>query len=123
MSILKALNLGVRFFLELCLLGALGWVGFQLGGPTLGKIVLAIVLPLIAAAIWGMFIAPRATIAVPYWLWLVIQALLFGFAVAGLAVVGQRPLAIGFGLAVVVNIVLVHIWRQRDSQKDMVLRQ
>jgi hypothetical protein len=123
MAILKALNLAVRFFLELCLLGTLGWVGSQIGGPMIVRVVLAIMLPLAAAIIWGMFIAPRASFIVPHWLWLAIQALLFGVAVAGLAVIGQWQLAIVFGLAAIFNIGLILIWRQRDTMKDTVREQ
>jgi hypothetical protein len=118
MVILKGLNLAVRFILELCLLGSLGWVGFQLGGPMTIKAALALILPLGAAIIWGMFIAPRAAIAVPYWLWLAIQILLFSVAVAGLIVIGHRQLASVFGLVVIINIGLILIWRQRDAMKD-----
>jgi hypothetical protein len=120
MAILKALNLTLRFFLELCLLGALGWVGFLLGGPMIGRIALAIVLPLVAAIIWGLFVAPRAAIAVPDWLWLAIQALLFSLAVAGLEITGHSQLAVVFGLAVIINIALLLIWRQRDTVKDTI---
>jgi hypothetical protein len=112
MAIFKALNLTARFLLELCLLGALGWVGFQLGEPMIAKVALAIILPLGAAIIWGMFIAPRASFIVQRWLWVAIQALLFSAAVAGLIAIGQRQLAIAFGLAVIVNIGLILIWRQ-----------
>jgi hypothetical protein len=33
----------------------------------IGKIVLAILVPLVAAIVWGMFVAPRARIIVPVW--------------------------------------------------------
>src|SRR5689334_23481657 len=60
MNTLHAANLGLRFLLELCMLAALGYWGFQAGdGPVL-KIVLGLGAPLLAAVVWGLFIAPRA---------------------------------------------------------------
>src|SRR5690349_2625813 len=93
MALLKAVNLALRFSLELALLGALGWIGFQYGDAMIGKITLAILVPLVAAIVWGLFVAPRASITVPLWAWLAIQMLLFGLAVAGLATLGQQLLA------------------------------
>ncbi|GAB3137441.1 YrdB family protein [Amycolatopsis sp. NPDC004378] len=52
--------LTVRFLTELALLGGLALAGTQLGsGPALA-IADAVLLPVAAAAIWGLFIAPRA---------------------------------------------------------------
>ena len=123
MAQLKAANLAARFLLELCMLAALGFTGFQLGEPLLLKLALAVLLPLIAAIVWGLFVSPRARIAVPYWLWLAIQLLLFGLAIGGLVLTGQTLLGTVFGLVVAINIFLLVIWQQHDDQKAMVRRQ
>ncbi len=60
MTILQAINLGIRFVLELCLLAALGYWGFQLDQGLLLRIVAGIGAPLLAATVWGMFVAPKA---------------------------------------------------------------
>ncbi len=114
MAMLKAVNLAVRFLLELCLLAALGWSGFQLAEPASLKVILAVMAPLLAAVVWGAFVAPRARIVVPDWAWLGIQLLLFGLAIAGLAATGQSRLAGVFAVAVAINLSLVVLWRQRE---------
>lgn len=60
MSIFLAVNLGLRFVLELCLLGALGYWGFQLDRGVLLRIVAGLGAPLLAATVWGLFVAPKA---------------------------------------------------------------
>ena len=42
------------------MLVALGWVGGEIGSSWLVSVLLAIALPVIAAVVWGMFIAPKA---------------------------------------------------------------
>ena len=59
MLILKSTNLAVRFLLEFGALGALGYCGFQLDRGPLVKIALGIGAPLLAAVLWGMFVAPH----------------------------------------------------------------
>ena len=112
MEILKSANLLLRFLLELCALAALGYWGFQFGQNLPVKIGLAIGAPLIAAVVWGMFVAPKASVPVPVWLWLALQAIIFGLAAAGLLAAGQRTLAIALVLAVLVNGILLYVWRQ-----------
>lgn len=93
MLIIKSANLALRFLLELCALAALGYWGFQAGQSLVVKIALAIISPLLAAVIWGMFVAPKASVPVSTPVWLLLQ------------------LAI-FGLAVLVNSLLLYLWRQ-----------
>ena len=52
------LNLGIRFLLELAALTALGVWGWHYGNETYLRFVLAIGLPIIMAAIWGIFNVP-----------------------------------------------------------------
>ncbi|MCI0714312.1 MAG: YrdB family protein, partial [Chloroflexi bacterium] len=71
------LNLALRFFLELAALYAMGyWAWTQNEG--LLRIVLTIGLPLVAAAMWGVFRVPGdpkdAPVAIPGWLRLVLEA-------------------------------------------------
>jgi hypothetical protein len=112
MQALQYANLALRFFLELSALAALGYWGFQTGQSPIVKIALAIGAPLVAAVVWGTFIAPRAAVPVPVWLWLILQAAVFGCAAAGLAVTGHRSLAVAFLLTVVINGALMYVWKQ-----------
>ncbi len=93
-------------------LGALGYWGFKTGGGALAKIGLGVGAPLVAAVAWGVFVSPRAPVQLPGPMSLVLQVLVFGAAAAGLAATGHRTLALGFGVIVVLNAVLMHIWGQ-----------
>lgn len=106
---MKAANLGLRFLLELCLLAALAYVGLQV------NIVLAVVLPVVVAVVWGIFVSPKARYPLPLWAWIAVQAVLFGGAVIGLIVAGSVVLGIVFGVVVAANLALVLFWHQRDT--------
>ena len=60
MAVVQAINLGLRFVLELCLLAALGYWGFQLEQSWPVRILMGIGAPLLAAVLWGTFVAPKA---------------------------------------------------------------
>jgi len=108
--LLKGANLAVAFLLELCALGAFGYWGFKTGSVTLSKVGLGIGAPLLAAVVWGVFVAPRAAVPVPGLLRFFIQALFFGLAALGLATTGHRTLAWVFVAIVVVNAIVAYIW-------------
>ena len=103
MVILRSLALLVRFLLELCMLGALGYWGFKTGDSAAMKWVLGLGAPLLAAVVWGLFIAPKATFEVPKAVWLGLQVVLFGAAAVALAAVAPQQLATFFVLAVVLD--------------------
>lgn len=54
---IHATLLGVRFVLELCAVCALGYWGLQTGQNGLMKILLGLGAPLLAAIVWGTFVA------------------------------------------------------------------
>ncbi|HET8627591.1 MAG TPA: YrdB family protein [Thermomicrobiales bacterium] len=112
MEIVKAGNLGARFLLELCALVALGYWGFKAGDGPLAKVALGLGAPLLAAVVWGLFVAPNASVAVPHAAHLGLQVLIFGLAAAGLAAAGRPALAGAFGGAVVFNGLLMYAWGQ-----------
>ena len=112
MDILKSINLGVRFLLELCLLAAVGFWGFKTGSGWLPKILLGIGAPVLIAAIWGMFVAPKATYHLYGVMLLGLEAVLFGLGVAALYLTGKHSLAWGFAFIVILNRVLMFIWGQ-----------
>lgn len=106
---MKEANLALRFLLELCLLAALAFVGLQV------SVVLAVLAPMAAAVVWGLFVSPKARFPLSLELWLAVQAVLFGAAVVGLIAVGKVLLGVVFGVLVVANLALVLFWRQRDT--------
>ena len=112
MEIIKAINLGLRFLLELCMLGALGYWGFTTGRGTLAAWGLGIGAPLAAAVIWGVFLAPNSSMRLQGPPQLILELLIFGVAVAALFLAGRPTLAWVIALVVVINRVLMIVWGQ-----------
>lgn len=112
MESIKGANLALRFLLELCALGALGYWGFKTGGGLIAKIGLGIGAPLIAAVVWGTFLSPQAPVRLSGLLVLILQALVFGSAAAGLVATGHRTLALVFVVIVAINAALMYLWGQ-----------
>lgn len=111
----RAANLTVRFLLELCMLAALGYTGFQLGDGIATEIALAVALPLAAAVVWGVAIAPKARRRVPDPGRAVLELFLFAAAATGLVATGQPVLGLILAAAVVVNVALLFAWDQRTT--------
>jgi hypothetical protein len=105
----KALNLGLRFALELCMLAALSVWGFS------NHALLGIAAPLAAAVVWGLWVAPKARRRLHDPVRLAAELLLFGAAVAGLAAADHWVLAALFAVAVAVSETLMLAWGQRDT--------
>ena len=103
---MQALNLALRFLLELAALGAMAYWGWTTQEGAL-RVVWAVGLPLLAAALWGIFRVPHdpgpAPVAVPGRVRLLLEAVFFGTAVALLADAG-RPVAAG----ILAALLLVH---------------
>lgn len=109
---LAALNAGIRFFLEIGALIALGYWGYRTGQGQLAKFGLALGIPLVVATIWGLVGAPAA----PYRLdqpWRgVLEVGIFGAAVVALYASERSLLAVGFGIVAGINTVLLYLWGQ-----------
>ena len=112
LEVIKGANLALRFLLELCALGGLGYWGFKTGGGLIAKIGLGIGTPLVAAVVWGTFVSPQAPVQLPGPLSLILQVLVFGSATAALVATGHRTLAMVFGVLVVINAILMYVWGQ-----------
>ena len=109
MSPLLALNLGLRFCLELGALAALGWWGSQAGSNTALHVVLAIAAPLAAAVVWGLFVAPKARVKVSEETRLAIELAVFFAATAALAAAWRVWPAIGLAGIAVANSAVVRL--------------
>jgi hypothetical protein len=111
-ELIKGANLALRFLLELCALGALGYWGFKTGSGLIAKIGLGIGAPLVAAVVWGTFVSPQAPVELPGLIVLLLQVLVFGLAAAALVATDHRTLALVFVVIVVVNAILMYLWGQ-----------
>jgi hypothetical protein len=98
LSGLSGVVLTIRFLTELALLAGLAVAGARLGQNLVFRIADAILLPLAAAALWGIFIGPRARRRLPDPARLVVEFVLF--AGAGLALALSGWLVAGIVLAV-----------------------
>jgi Protein of unknown function (DUF2568) len=114
-SVARATNLAARFALELCMLAALGYVGFQLGDGLAAEIGLAVALPLAAAVVWGAAIAPKARRRAPDPGRAALELVVFAAASAGLVATGHAVLGLLLAVAVVVNVGLMFVWGQRQT--------
>jgi uncharacterized protein DUF2568 len=112
MALLKGANLALAFLLELIMLTVFAYWGFQTGTETLVKIILGFGAPVLAAAFWGVFLAPRAMRRVGRKLRVLLEVVIFGLGALALTAVGQSTLAVIFAVVVVINQFLLYIWKQ-----------
>ena len=114
LSGLRVAVLGLRFLCELGLLAGLAYWGFHVGEGTWG-FVLGIGAPLLAAGVWGLFVAPKAKRPVPLVVRLLIEIDLFVLAAVALWFVEQRALAIA--LAVLgIGTSLANAWQEHRGE-------
>lgn len=112
MEIIKLINLGLRFFLELCILVIFGYWGFKTGEQTLAKILLGIGSPILFAVVWGSFLAPKSSMRLQEpWLFL-LELVIFGLACWALYTAGSKNLSVAFGAIYILNKILMLVWRQ-----------
>lgn len=112
MALLKNTNLALAFLLELCMLAALGYWGFTLDQGLAVRVGAGLGAPILAALIWGVWMAPRALNRLPEPLHLIVELIIFGLAIAALYAAGRTQLALTFGLVYALNVVLRYAWGQ-----------
>ena len=112
MDAIKLLNLLVRFLLELCLLAALGYWGFTTHSSWLLKILFGVGVPLLAAVLWVVFIAPKSTHRLSRLPYLAVESALLGSGAVALFASGKPNMGWIYAILVVVNKVLLVVWRQ-----------
>lgn len=104
--------MGAAFLLEIGLLFALAVWGFNVTDNVWLGYVLGLGAPVLAAAAWGIFAAPRSNLRLKQPVRLVFALSLFSLASIGLYSVGQTGWAIAFELLAVANQVLIWVWKQ-----------
>jgi hypothetical protein len=112
MVILKYVNIALRFLLELCALGALGYWGFHTGNGTILKMVLGIGAPLMMAVIWGAFGSPKAMVKLSVPWHLLFESIVFAIPAVALYFAGKHTLAWIYGISVVINRLMMFVWRR-----------
>lgn len=112
MSALRIINLGVRFVLELCALVAFGYWGATLRASVALRTLLAIVIPLGVALVWGLFISPKARYSTGRPGQVGLGLIVFLVAALLLRERGHVALAAGFAVTAVVSSVLLYFLPQ-----------
>jgi hypothetical protein len=107
MTALRAASLAVRFVLELGALAALAWWGSGTGSSVMVNVVLGLGLPLLMAAVWGAFVAPKARRRLPDPERLLVEVVIFGAATLALAASGAVVLGAVFGVLAFATCLLV----------------
>lgn len=95
----KSLNLGLRFILEMTALFAFSFWGWKQHDGWL-RVLLAILLPLFIAIIWGVFAVPndpsrsgKTVVVTPGWIRLIIELSIFGFSIWAFSDLGYFAVA------------------------------
>lgn len=112
MEMLKTINLGLRFFVELAMLAALGYWGFRSGFPLSVSWLLGIGAPLLAAVVWGALMSPKASVPLSDPLKLAIEIALFVLSAAALYAADRPAWAVVFLVVWAVNRIGIAAWNQ-----------
>lgn len=113
---MRLFNEGLAFLLELLALAALAYWGFRTGDGLAPKLVFGIGAPVLAAIVWGLFAAPRATFGLPLPGVLLAKAVVYGAAVVALIAAHQPALGIVLAVLAVANTAYVTVARGRNRR-------
>lgn len=112
MELLKTINIGLRFLLELCILVIFGTWGFKTGTGTFPKFIYGLGAPILFAVVWGILLAPKSPTRLgDPWL-LLLELVIFALAGWALYSTGKVSLAFTFAVVYILNKILMVIWRQ-----------
>jgi hypothetical protein len=104
--VLKSLNLGLKFLLEIA-----GLVSFAYWGANTGSLpvslLLAIATPAAAAAMWGIYAAPKSKRRLPLQPRIRFELTFFTAAVLALLAAGVPGLAVAMSALVIVNAIML----------------
>ena len=112
MAVLKGLNVGLSFAIEIAMLAGFAYWGHWVGDGDLVEWILAIGIPVAASVIWGLFFAPKAKRRLSSVSGIGLSLALFLMSAAAVFHAGQFGPAIGMAVLAVVNRALVVLWQQ-----------
>ena len=108
----RGVTLTARFICELAMLAALAFWGYVVGEGVWAW-VLGLAAPVVAAIVWGLFVAPRARVPVPASVRVAVELVLYTAAAAGLAAAGQPVAAVVLGVGGLVTSILNDLQERR----------
>lgn len=109
-----AANYILRFALEMAMLASLSYWGFHSQDGVLAW-VLGLGAPVLAAALWGSFMSPKAARPTRDPARILLELAIFGAGVAALGAAGPAWLAVVLGVAVLVHLALTFALDQRGA--------
>ena len=113
---MRSANDGLRFFLEMAALTSLAYWGFAEHEGVV-QWLLGLGAPLLAATLWGTFIAPKASRPTVDPVRLLLELAVFGPAVAALWAADSHTLAFGLGVLVVLHLAFTFLIGQRPAAR------
>lgn len=108
MTALRAVNLVVRFLLEIAALIVFSYWGWTLQSSTATRAAAALLIPLLVAGLWGMFIAPKARVPTGRLGRAGLGLVVFLGAAAALAARQRTSLAEAFAAVAIVSSLIVY---------------
>lgn len=112
--IIRSFNLAFRFLLELSALAALVYAGSRAAQLSVA-ITLAIAAPCCFGILWSLFAAHKARYALARAAKAIVGFLLLEASAAALAIGGRPALAALFAVLILVNSMLLYVWRQDET--------
>lgn len=114
-----ALNLIIRFLLELVIFISFAYWGFKLEQGLFIPFIVGLGLPIIGALIWGKFLSPKRTIKLSLLWRLIIESLFIVGAFLCLYDLGFQAFAIGFGIIAVLNRIILVAGHKDDKTTNI----
>jgi Protein of unknown function (DUF2568) len=114
MAGLKAANLGLKFVLELAAIAAFAYWGAS-HSPVVLAVILAVALPALFIAAWGVWAAPRSRRRLPRETRVPFELSCFALAAVALIAAGATAAGIAFGVIAAVNAALLAALGQLEA--------
>ena len=108
-------NEGLRFLLELAALASLAYWGFAEQGGAV-QWLLGLGAPLVAATVWGTFVAPKASRPTVDPVRLLLEVAVFGAGAVALVAAGAETLAVVLAALAALHLALTFVFGQRPAR-------
>jgi len=112
MKVLKTLNLGIGFILELCMLASLEYWGFQNGKSLQIKITIGVGITIVVLVLWALFAASNSKYRLKLRYRILFESVCFILAAAALFDTGKIALSIALVAIAALNEGLALWWKQ-----------
>jgi hypothetical protein len=112
MHVLKGINLGIAFLLELAMLGGITFAAFLLFDSMILGLLLSFMALMGTMVIWAVFASPRAIQPLPRPQRIVLKSALFLISGLGLIAVGYELWGIALIVAFAIHEILAVAWGQ-----------